>query len=167
MRPIINRGVIVRILVFSDSHGSIRNCIKVIKKIDDVDMILHLGDIVSDAEDLQILYPHIPIEYICGNNDYSKNVPREKVLDIKGKKIFITHGHYYRVKNGYETILEKALSLNVDVALFGHTHEPYEANHKGIHLLNPGSIRLPNRGTPTYGIIEIEKDKLGKCICSV
>ncbi len=157
----------MRIIVFSDSHGSIRNCMNVIKKIKDADMIIHLGDVVSDAEDLQILYPNIPIEYISGNNDYSSNVPREKVLDIIGKKIFITHGHYYSVKLGYETLLEKAVSLNVDIALFGHTHEPYEAYHKGIHLLNPGSIRLPNRGNPSYGIIEIEKEKIGTCIRSV
>ncbi|WHH57092.1 metallophosphoesterase [Petroclostridium sp. X23] len=157
----------MRIVVFSDTHGNIRHCIDVIDRIGSINMIIHLGDIIKDVEDLKILYPHIPIQYIAGNNEFRNTVPYDKVLEADGKKIFITHGHLYRVKYEYHSIARKGADLHVDCVLFGHTHEPYEAYHDKMHIMNPGSISLPRRGKPSYGVIEIEQGKLRTCICNI
>jgi len=130
-------------------------------------MIIHLGDIIRDAEDLQILYPHLPVEYVCGNNDFNRTVPYEKILDVKERKILITHGHLYRVKYEYDTIVDRGLALNVDAVLFGHTHEPYEEHRSGISVMNPGSTSIPKFGRPSYGVIEIDNGKIATCICGI
>lgn len=157
----------MRIVVFSDSHGNIRHCAEAIERIKDVDMIIHLGDILKDVEALELLYPNITIEYVAGNNEFRNTAPYNRVLEIEGKKIFITHGHLYRVKYEYDTIVQKGKSLKADVILFGHTHEGYEAYKDGMFILNPGSISLPKWGKASYGVIEIQDGKIGTCICNV
>lgn len=157
----------MRIIIFSDTHGDIRNCITAMERIKEVDMIIHLGDILRDVEDLKILYPEIPVEYICGNNDFRNGVPYDKVLEVEGKRIFITHGHLYRVRYEYDTILEKGCQFKADAVLFGHTHTAVEEYKNGVLLLNPGSASLSSSGRESYGIIEIENGKMGACICEV
>ena len=46
----------------------------------------------------------------------------EKIIEVCGKKIFITHGHFYGVKEGMQRLLYRGLELKVDIALYGHTH---------------------------------------------
>ncbi len=157
----------MRVVVFSDTHGCITKCIKVIDSIKNIDMIIHLGDILKDVEDLKNLYPNIPIEYIMGNNDFFAQVPKDKIITVQDKKIWITHGHLYRVKHEYQTILEKAKERNVDGVLFGHTHEEYYKQYDDIFMLNPGSTTIPTNGDPSYGVIEIEDGKMGVSICTL
>ncbi len=152
----------MRILVFSDSHKSINSMIAVTKNLVGVDMIIHAGDHASDAESLQNAFPDIPVKYVSGNCDFS-NVPSETVIEADGKRIFITHGHNYRVKYeaDYLTLFLRATELNSDCVVFGHTHLPFCDINKGITLLNPGSIK----SRKTYGVIETENGKLKACIC--
>lgn len=149
----------MRILVFSDSHKVTDECIAVIRMFKNVglDMVLHAGDCVADAEDLQYIFPELDIRYVQGNNDFSK-APSDLTIDCRDKKIFMTHGHGYRVKsdNEYETLIAKGKSIGADLVVFGHTHESVSAVINNMHLLNPGSIRYGG----TYGIIEIENGKL-------
>lgn len=149
----------MRILVFSDTHGTIRPCTWAIETIQDVDLILHAGDCVRDAEDLACLYPDIPFWYVRGNNDFSCNAPDEKVIDVCGKRIFLTHGHIYQVKydSDYECLIQKGREKNADIIVFGHTHIPFEERKNHLSILNPGSVRFGN----TYGVIEIENKKIG------
>ena len=51
----------MKALVFSDSHGYIKNMIKAIDHFkDEIDIIIHLGDYVDDVSELLYLYD-IPI----------------------------------------------------------------------------------------------------------
>ena len=66
----------MRLLVISDTHGDISKVCKVVNEIKDlIDGIIHLGDIVEDADKLRKLYSKIPVYNICGNCDYGTNVP--------------------------------------------------------------------------------------------
>jgi len=150
----------MRILVFSDTHHNTDGCISVIEHFrhTGVDMILHAGDCNSDAEDISYIYPEIPVKYVQGNNDFSR-VPGDLLIEAVGKKIFLTHGHGYRVKaesGTFVTLRKKAEELGADCVVFGHTHEPYCDCHYGIRMLNPGSIKYGR----TYAVIEIEDGKL-------
>ena len=150
-----------RILVFSDTHLGIDPCVEVIKKFPDADMIIHAGDHSTDAMRLQRLFPDIPIKYVDGNCDFS-TAPTELIFEVDGKRFFVTHGHRYNVKNesDYQTLRNKGADINADVIIFGHTHIPFNDKSKGYILLNPGSIKFGS----TYGIIEIEHDKIGSAI---
>lgn len=151
---------LLRILVFSDSHHDADICAGVINNIVGVDMVLHAGDHLKDAELLEKQFPDIPIRYVCGNCDF-EGFPKELVLDADGKKIFLTHGHLYGVKCGISALLSRAKELDCDCAVFGHTHSGFCDVMSGITLLNPGSIRYGR----TFGVIEIENGTLRAAVC--
>lgn len=155
----------MKILVFSDTHGRINTTINLIKA-QNPDMIIHLGDLVKDAEDLNSVFNDIRFEYVAGNNDFYSNVPYEKIINIDNKKIFITHGHKYRVKYGLDDIISKGETEKVDCILFGHTHEGFERMENNILLLNPGSISIP-RNNPSYGLIEIKNNEIYSMLCEL
>ncbi len=148
----------MRIVVFSDSHGRIHNCIYAIEALGAVDHIIHLGDVRADASDLGVVFPHIPITAVCGNSELGTGLLLENTLKIEGKRIFLCHGHTYHVKNGLHALAEAG--KDADLVLFGHTHEPFDDVVDGVHLFNPGSISLPASGSPSFGIIEIDNGVL-------
>ena len=131
---------------------------KVVNEIKDlIDGIIHLGDIVEDADKLRKLYSQIPVYNICGNCDYGTNVPPMNILDFEGKTIFITHGHLFSVYYDTTKLVYKAMELGADVALFGHTHIPHLEKIHNVYAMNPGSLTQPRGGSkPSYGIIKIE-----------
>ncbi len=151
----------MRILAFSDSHQDINSCISVINRIIGVDMIVHAGDHASDAQRLASLFD-IPVNFVSGNCDFA-DAPKELVFSADGKKIFLTHGHLYNVKNDleYSSLLRRAKELSCDCAVFGHTHQSLCDIKDGITLLNPGSIRYGK----TFGVIEIEEGRLRAAVC--
>lgn len=148
-----------RILILSDSHGDTNRCINIINKFENrLDAIIHAGDCVRDAEDLTYIFPDIPIHYVRGNNDIFTTAPSDLLVETGGVRIFITHGHEYRVKYElhYATLAEKAKAVGADLCVFGHTHIPYTDFVGSMTILNPGSIRFDG----TYAIAEIEDGKV-------
>lgn len=155
----------MKVLVFSDTHGRIGSAIDIIKSQSSVDLIIHLGDLVKDAKDIQSVFTSIKVVYVPGNNDLFIAQESEKVIDVKGKKLLLTHGHKYRVKQGLAEIIKKGKELKVDGVLFGHTHKAYEEIIDNILYFNPGSLTFPY-DIPSYGLIEVKEDKLYSMICS-
>lgn len=149
----------MKVLVFSDSHGCTSKMVQIIENTNKVDLIIHLGDIVKDAEKIGCIFDSIRIEYVRGNNDLYSQELNEKILEIEGKRLLITHGNLYDVKNGYERIFRKGAELQVNAILFGHTHTAYESLRDNILLINPGSISIPTAGQlPSYCILKVTKD---------
>lgn len=152
----------MKILVLSDTHGDIEKAEKAIKDNKDANVVIHLGDYFRDAEKLSGMFPGIRIEYIYGNSDFMiGDVPAEKLLNLEGKKIFITHGHRYSVKWDYDKLHKKAEELGVDLLLFGHTHVSDMIRKKNYILMNPGSISdSRDECSESYAIIEIKEGRL-------
>lgn len=150
----------MKILVISDTHGYIDKAVKVIKENNNISMIIHLGDYFRDAQKIAYEFPHIQVEYVHGNCDLMPgNVLAEKLLELEGKKVFITHGHRYSVKWNYEKILKRAQELEADLLLFGHTHIAEIFNNGKCFFLNPGSISDPRGGRrESYAIVDINGD---------
>ena len=91
-----------------------------------------------------------------------------KNLGNSEKRIFLTHGHIYKVKFGYKKLLARAKQLFADVVVFGHTHLPKNIYIDNILLFNPGSTALPKNGGPgTFGILEITKENINSYIDTV
>ena len=154
----------MRILVFSDSHKNTDACARVIENIIGVEMILHAGDHASDCMELEKMFPDIEFKYVSGNCDFT-TAPSELLIEVCGKRIFLTHGHGYAVKydTDYYTIINKGICQNADLVVFGHTHIPVCDFSKKVPIINPGSIKHSG----TYGVVEIEDGKLKACICNV
>lgn len=149
----------MRIGILSDTHGNLYYAQLAIKEMEPIDMLLHAGDLMRDVESLE-LPDGVKVEAVIGNCDFTEG-PKEKLLELEGKKIFLTHGHDYNVKRSYQNITYRAKELGADVVVFGHTHFPEITEVDFITLFNPGSISKPriNRA-PTYGVIEIKNDQV-------
>ncbi len=147
-----------KILIFSDTHGYIDNCIDIINAEKGVNAVIHAGDCVRDAEDLAAVFENIPVHYVMGNNDWFSNAVADMTLEIGGKRIFITHGHAYNVKyeHNYRTLVKRGKEVNADLIVFGHTHMPHTSYEENMIILNPGSARF----TRTYAVAEIEGNEI-------
>lgn len=151
----------IRILVFSDSHGTTENMEKTIENMINVDYIVHLGDHTKDAERISLIYPEIKMINVSGNCDFCDPQPAEKTFEIDGYKFFITHGHPYGVKISLALLKKYAFDNNPDCILFGHTHVPLCEKHGKTLFLNPGSAKF------TAGVIEIDGGEIKGCIIDV
>lgn len=148
-----------RLLILSDSHGDTDRCINIINKFEGrLDAVIHAGDCVRDAEDLTFIYPDMPIYYVRGNNDMFTTAQGDLLVEMDGVRIFVTHGHEYRVKYEmkYTTLSRRAEAVDADLCVFGHTHIPYTDFVGKMTVLNPGSVRFGG----TYAIAEIENGKV-------
>lgn len=151
----------MKILIVSDSHGRTYNFSKVMDRVGPIDMLFHLGDIEGTEEDIEIL-ADCPAYMVCGNNDFFSCLDREKVVEIGGYRIFMTHGHRYGVGYSLDRIIDAGKEYGCNIVMFGHTHIPVIESRDGINVINPGSITLPRQEghKPSYVIMDI--DRFGK-----
>lgn len=143
----------MKLLVFSDSHGNVEHMRKAVER-ERPDRVFHLGDVMRDAVELSLIYPDLPLELVPGNCDYATDVPFQKILCVEGRRILMTHGHTYQVKLGMGQAVQAAWEAQVDILLFGHTHEAYCRKQEGLWIMNPGTIR--GGLMPTCGLIRLE-----------
>ena len=132
------RECFMRIAVFSDSHGVKEPMLAAIEE-QKPDMVLHLGDYVRDTEAIAAYFPSLDLRYVRGNCDaYSHSDAEENLLfNADGVRIFMTHGHRYNVKLGYESLANAAHFSGAQLALFGHTHEADFLRMGDVTLFQP------------------------------
>lgn len=145
----------MRILVFSDSHGSGRAMQKAIDDHPEAEHIIFLGDGEEEFDELPLFYAGRNFYAVRGNCDWHSKKPTQLLISLGGKKIFASHGHVQNVKYGYEGLIAAAKSQGADIALFGHTHRAVEFYDDGLYVMNPGSISRPASGHSSYGIVDI------------
>ena len=153
----------MKILVFSDSHNNLSLIKKAIERhSEDTDLILHLGDCVSDSKIFEELCPAIANINIFGNCDYFScgfKAYDEKILELwnTGHSAFVTHGHNYCVNKTTDILFHKAKISKCSIAFYGHTHIAEIKERNGIILMNPGSSSNPRTAEPpSYGIVNID-----------
>ncbi len=128
----------LKILVFSDSHGLLGYLYDAIEA-EMPDVVLHLGDHLRDAEAIEAAFDRPEFYMVAGNCDYDAAGQTERLLELDGVRIFMTHGHRYGVKMRLDSLCARAESLGAQLALFGHTHQPLLEQRGGLWLLNPGA----------------------------
>lgn len=159
----------MRIGVLSDTHGNIKSIEKAVDKLKDSDIILHAGDLYQDVEYIKAIFGKEVIG-VLGNCDsyYTSEGEFEKVLKLQNKSIFLTHGHYFHIKEDLGMLIKKAKELKVDAVVFGHTHKTLNIKIDNIVFLNPGSPALPRGGfSPSCGILEIIGEEITSKIIEI
>ena len=141
-----------RIVIFSDTHGNIHPCLRALPGLGEVSLVIHLGDTVTDCEELRGFYPEIPFLSVKGNNDWFSPAPLTAETEADGVKLLCCHGHSMSSKE----LIAEAKKRGCSFALAGHTHRALLTETDGVTLLNPGSISRPRDGRASYGVIEIE-----------
>ena len=149
----------MRIGVLSDTHARLLGEIpqEVIKALSKVDLIVHAGDIVT-LEVLEGLRQLGEVKAVQGNMDSAElkgMLPDRELVLVGGKKIGVTHGSgspwgiEHRVRELFD---------EVDVIIYGHTHEARKELIGGVLFFNPGRARN------SFGILTVEEDIKGEIV---
>lgn len=139
----------MKIGIISDTHIK-RQSSDFINLIDiyfkDVDIIIHAGDYI-DKEVVEVLKGYKNFIGVWGNVDDSevKSLMEEKqIITLEGYRIGIFHGHGTG-KTTFDRAYEKFKEDNVDIIIFGHSHQPLVKTKNGILMINPGSLTTKRR----------------------
>jgi putative phosphoesterase len=146
-----------KVLIVSDSHGLTKE-LEILRErhMNVVDLKIHCGDsqLTSDQKTISGYVT------VLGNCDFA-GYPLEEMVEVSGRRIFITHGHKYSIKTSLMTLNYRAKEVNADIVCFGHSHVLGAEMIDGTLFLNPGSIRLPReRSEKTYMILELLEEKI-------
>lgn len=162
--------------LISDTHIPDRARIlpqNVIDAFEDVDLILHAGDLTSPRviEELERIAPVMAVQ---GNMDRVNGIdlPKAKKLEAEGLKIGVVHGEVYP-RADTQQLVYLAKELDVDILVSGHSHQPKIEKKDGVLLINPGSPIVPRLADRTVMLLEINNKevdvkiiKIGAPVCS-
>lgn len=158
----------MKIGIISDSHDSISNLKKAVKKLkeENVGLIIHCGDLCAPFMLFEFKDFPSEVHLIFGNVDgdrylmtkmSQKDVPNVKIhgelgeIEIEGKKIAFTHYPFFA-----EGL---AATGKYDIVFYGHTHITEIKNKGNSILANPGEI-LGRKDSPSFAVYDTET---GKC----
>ena len=149
----------MRIGVLSDTHLSSFAELpdRILTALAEVDMIIHAGDFTT-KDVLDGLKQLGEVSAVCGNmdsNELKQLLPERQLLTIGGRRIGITHG--WGAPHGIEDRVS-SLFGNVDIIVFGHSHQPMNEVINSILFFNPGQARN------SFGILTIGKEAAGEII---
>jgi len=149
--------------LISDTHGLLRP--QAVQALFGTDVILHAGDIGHDRV-LEGLADLAPVHAVRGNVDRTGRaslLPDELRLELAGYRIYLVH--------------DRARAMppdDVDIVVFGHSHQPGVKREGHVLWINPGSagprrFNLPvgvgilrlGGGPPAVSLIPIEPEKAG------
>jgi putative phosphoesterase len=156
------RAVTATVLLLADTHLGRGQADRLLGKIgdelDDVDVIVHAGDIVelSVLDALRRRVPRAPLHAVKGNNDVGLDLPERLEVDVHGCRIGVVHdsgpaaGRTARLRRWFPAS---------DLVVFGHSHLPWHevdvaADGHVQHHVNPGSAMLRRRA-PTCSIARV------------
>ncbi|HCC01548.1 MAG TPA: metallophosphoesterase [Ruminococcaceae bacterium] len=142
----------MRMLVVSDTHRDQWALQKAILSQPKADVVVHLGDGQPEAEEEKRAFPGKQFYLVRGNCDWGSKLPAHLLLELGGKKIFLTHGYAENVKFGLDEVICAAREQKADILLFGHTHEALTDYVDGLYIMNPGSL---HGSMGTYGYVDI------------
>ncbi len=162
----------MKVGIISDTHGGVSSWKAILEIFNDVDMIIHAGDVFYHGP--RNLFPEeydpaslacsmnslkIPLLISRGNCDADVDqlvldfplLAPYLIFDAGPVRIFVHHGHLF----DEEEILKYARKLGVDLVISGHTHVPSVEKKENILFFNPGSPSLPKgKEGPTVGLLE-------------
>lgn len=153
----------MKILIVSDTHGSLGNLEEAARRTENFEYLIHCGDVEDQEEEVRkIAEKHkAGCTIVRGNNDWSADLPMSAVLEFGPYRLFVTHGHKYGIYYGNDALKEAAQKAGCNVAVYGHIHRPVlDESDLSLTVLNPGSLTFPRQENrkPSYIVMEIVKD---------
>ncbi len=149
----------MRIGVVSDTHVTSFADVpdRILLALAEVDLIIHAGDFVA-RDVLDGLKRLGEVKAVWGNMDsgeLKRILPEKELLLIEGKRIGVTHGSGspYGIEDRVSRMFE-----DVDVIVYGHSHQSKNEVKKGILFFNPGQARN------SFGILTVGEQVRGEII---
>lgn len=147
----------------------------------EVDLILHAGDIV-DPRVLDDLASLAPVKAVRGNvhlvdRTLDPQLPKAQRLNILGHHIVLTHGHGSFVRgslervrywlNGDRDLVNQRIANwcldmypEADLIIFAHSHRAYDQRFGRRLLFNPGAVCPTEGEIPSVGLLTIGREKV-------
>ncbi|MDO5824795.1 MAG: YfcE family phosphodiesterase [Methanosphaera sp.] len=147
--------------VISDTHIPVRSKKipdKVFEVFEDVDLILHAGDIET-LDVIESLKTIAPVIAVHGNCDYDLGLNNTEIIEVENVKIGLAHGVVYP-KGDTQQLYYLARQLDVSVLITGHTHQASIQQIKDVLLLNPGSPTQPRMTEPSVMLVEVKDSEV-------
>ena len=164
----------MRVVVVSDTHGSVTSWRKIVDIVGKDNLFLHLGDVlyhgprnpIPDGYDPKTLAEELKnfrIDFVRGNCDADVDimvlglpeVPKVAEQTFGNWKVLMVHGEDLDDEVGF------AKNHGAKVLLRGHTHIPKVEKSSGVIVINPGSPSIPKGGfPPTFSILDFDDDLL-------
>lgn len=139
-------------LVFADSHHAVEPMCLAVER-HRPDLVLHLGDLARDAEDLARRFPGLDVRSVRGNCDgWGCDAPEALQFNIDALPVYMTHGHRQSVKQTLDALANTVYFSGAKLGLFGHTHASEYKKFEKVTLFNPGSIRDGG----SYGVLTVK-----------
>lgn len=154
-----------KLAIISDIHDNIPNLQKVINIInkEQINYLICTGDVQS-IEAWQIIDNlKIPVYAVLGNVDQEMFGFQKLSSTLKNIKLFDNLGEVELenkkiIFNHYPDIVKNAVIAHpnsYDLALYGHSHQPWEEKYKNTKILNPGNVGN-FRFSPTFAIMDLK-----------
>lgn len=161
--PAVFGGIIMKLIIASDLHGSAYWCGKLMDLIqqEQPDKLVLLGDLLYHGPRNDLPRDYAPKQVIPMLSELKDRIIAVRgnceaevdqmvlefpvladycILYEAGHMIFATHGHIYHEKN--VPPLKQG-----DVLLHGHTHVPKCTVHETYVYVNPGSVSIPKENS--------------------
>ena len=123
-----------------------------------VEMILHAGDMIHKHV-LDTLAQIAQVKGVAGNMDgpgVRAKLPKKSVEAVGGVRIGMIHGSGPPTRLG-ERLLPTFEGDEIDVLVYGHSHQPKNEEYQGVLLFNPGAAHAGRGGrAATFGILTVE-----------
>ena len=149
----------MRIGVVSDTHVTSFAEVpdRILVALAEVDLIIHAGDFVT-KDVFDGLKRLEKVKAVWGNMDSSelkRILPEKELLLVEGRRIGITHGSGgpYGIEDRVSRMFK-----DVDVIIYGHSHQTRNEIKEGILLFNPGRARN------SFGILTVGKEVKGEIV---
>ena len=158
----------MRIGVMSDTHGNLESMRRAAHRMIDefkVDQIIHLGDDMSDAEQMgKIEAPLTAIPGVFEQSYRNPEVPHRYITKLGGVEVLLSHTPKRDAHDLPGDIdPERAMkSGRAKVFFHGHTHVYKMKKFERGVVINPGHLKVGDKrgGPPSFAIVDLEPSKI-------
>ena len=132
----------VRVLLLADTHLPTRARdlpAQVWREVETADVVVHAGDWMTVALLEELAARSARLVGVWGNNDGPElraRLPEVARVELGGLRWGVVHETGAK---GRREERMRAAYPDLDVLVFGHSHIPWDTEHDGLRLLNPGS----------------------------
>jgi len=155
---------VIKVGIVSDTHwheadGPLPP--ELFRALEGVGLILHAGDLVT-LKIIDRLSEIAPVKAVAGNMDSAEvrqQLPAKRILDIEKIRMGLIHG--WGPPQGLPQRVLEEFPEDVNVVVFGHSHQPYQEWIDGRLLINPGSL-LQDRFSAgrSYGVLTVQDEHI-------
>jgi putative phosphoesterase len=151
--------------VVSDTHGNIEGMRRLaeVLRTKGAFTLLHVGDDYRDVKTLkQFGLEVMGVPGLFCREYGDPRVPNRLVVELNGVKLLLTHTESRHKNDAPGDPDPQVLAQEVEIVLFGHTHQPALQERQGVLWLNPGHLRnRKDRGyPPTFALLVLSPEKV-------